>query len=74
MEILNELTDDRLFVMRRNDNGKSLLRGKNFFLFAAPQATEADKEKVQREKKNKNLHRHHDQIKDMCRKIRRDKM
>ena len=73
-QILDELTDDRFFVMCGNDNGECLLRHENLRLFAPPQATKANKEKIQSKEKNKNLRRHHDDVKNMCRKIWRDKM
>ena len=66
LEILYELPDDRVLIMRRYDERERLARRRDLLLLAPPHAAEADDEEIKREEENQNLHWHHDDVKGMC--------
>ena len=74
LQIFDELPDDRRLVVRGDDNSKRLLRRQDFFLPMPPQTAEADEEKIQRKEQEEDLHRHHNDVKDVCRQIGRECM
>ena len=70
-QICDELANDRCLIVGGNDDGKGFLRCQDLFLSMPPQTAKTNKEEVQRKEQKKDLHRHHDDIKDMRRQIGR---
>ena len=66
LEVLDELADDGVLVVCRDDKCKRLARRLDLDLFLAPHAAEADDEEIEREEEDQDLHWHHDDVKRMC--------
>lgn len=63
LQILDQLPDDSMLVVRCHNQRKRLLRGLDLRLTTPPHATETDDKEIKREQENHDLHGNHDDIK-----------